>query len=407
MFSAPVWLLSCASNDNNNNTNDSGFATLGDGETASELDSMEAGADDLESADASDDMSELENEFEDMGIEEEAPTSASAQSEELEPMDNSGDADLDNLLDGGGEATPESFAENTETSQENSSWENVPMGSGPRSAVTSSSPQIPSEAFEKGGALLNRFYFSRKGDSWDSISQTLYGTREKSLSLQTWNGRRLRPGKLVYYESPSNRNDSNMVSYYEERGIRPEAYSLKRGESLSMVAQRQYGDGRSWKEIAGLNGIAAPDEIKVGTQLMLYPGSGGSDYSQNVAQAEPMPSTPEPEPAPQIAQEPSRQEEDDYSGFDSAPQPAVPPPIAQAPPPPVFNPPPPPVTSSSRQRFSTARMIQQNLFALAISGIVVVLLIALYVVNKRKKNSAMRQDGLLDEGFVPPRAGRR
>ncbi|MEZ4750998.1 MAG: LysM domain-containing protein [Bdellovibrionota bacterium] len=341
VLSAPVWLLSCASNDNNSASNDGGFATLGDDETASDLDSMEAGADDLEMAGAADDMSELESEFEDLGVEEESPklaeSSEFAGSEsEYEALDNSGDADLDNLLEGGGEASPETFVEDTKP--DSGGWENVPVGDGPRSAVVSSTPQIPSEAFEKGGALLNRFYFSRKGDTWDSISQMFYGSREKSLSLQTWNGRRLRPGKLVFYESPSNRNDSSMISYYEERGIRPESYALQRGETLSILAQRQYGDGRSWKEIAGLNSITSPDTVKVGTQLMLYPGSGGSAYSQSVARNEPMPSTPEPEPAPQVTQE---AQEEDYSGFDTAPQPAaVPPPVAQAPPPPVYNPPP-------------------------------------------------------------------
>ncbi|MCB0404372.1 MAG: LysM peptidoglycan-binding domain-containing protein [Bdellovibrionales bacterium] len=402
VLTAPVWLLSCASNDNNKNNNDSGFATLGEEETASDLDAMNA--DDLELAGASEDMSELENEFEDLGVEEDSPKIAeNGAPEELEAPDNSGDTDLDNLLEGGGEASPETYKEeNTATS----SWDNVPVGNGPRSAVSSNTPQIPSEAFEKGGALLNRYYFARKGDSWGSISQTLYGSGEKSLSLQTWNGRRLRPGKLVFYESPSNRNDSSMVSYYEERGIRPETYALRKGETLSIVAQRQYGDGRSWKEIAGLNRITAPDAVKVGTELMLYPGTSGSSYSPTVAQAEPMPSTPEPEPAAPITQDAGPQDED-YSGFDTAPQAAVPPPVAQTPPPPVYNPPPPPVMNNGRQRFSTARLIQQNLFALAISGIVVVLLIALYVVNKRRKGSAMRQDDLLDEGFAPPRAGRR
>lgn len=46
-------------------------------------------------------------------------------------------------------------------------------------------------------------------------------------------------------------------------------YTVKRGDSLSKIAQEQLGDASRWPEIAQINAISNPDLIHPGQQLRL------------------------------------------------------------------------------------------------------------------------------------------
>lgn len=50
---------------------------------------------------------------------------------------------------------------------------------------------------------------------------------------------------------------------------RPQQYTVKSGDTLWVIAQRTYGDGARWKEIADANGIRDPRTLKVGQVLTL------------------------------------------------------------------------------------------------------------------------------------------
>jgi LysM repeat protein len=46
-------------------------------------------------------------------------------------------------------------------------------------------------------------------------------------------------------------------------------YTVKRGDSLSLIARRRYGSAARWREIADINGIPDPTKIRVGQVLQL------------------------------------------------------------------------------------------------------------------------------------------
>src|SRR6266478_9251519 len=49
------------------------------------------------------------------------------------------------------------------------------------------------------------------------------------------------------------------------------SYVVQHGDSLSMIAQRQYGDSEVWPEIGKINGIANPLLLRQGMTLKLPP----------------------------------------------------------------------------------------------------------------------------------------
>lgn len=50
-----------------------------------------------------------------------------------------------------------------------------------------------------------------------------------------------------------------------------EVHVFAAGESLSLIAQRRYGDWRLWQEIADYNGIEDARRVAPGTSLVIPP----------------------------------------------------------------------------------------------------------------------------------------
>jgi nucleoid-associated protein YgaU len=44
---------------------------------------------------------------------------------------------------------------------------------------------------------------------------------------------------------------------------------VKAGDSLSSIARRTLGDATRWREIADANGLASPDLIRPGQEIMI------------------------------------------------------------------------------------------------------------------------------------------
>lgn len=282
-------------------------------------------------------------------------------------------------------------------------------------------PKIPTEAIHKKGVALNRFYFLRKGDTPKKVSNLIYQGPQKSKALLGWNGgtSQWKPGKVVYYSSPSQPDDSQMRSFYQEHGIAPDEYQVKRGDWLSRIATKKLGSPLSWKEIAIVNGMERPDAIEPGQKLAVYPiDLNGGAVPQHQAEvpreeAAPVVKTPEPETksvasAPKIDAplvEPS-----------TPPAPVETPAIqAEAPPvqpPPVPETPPTPQNDivkakKSNQNFNISKLIEQNLFFIVIGGGVAVLLLALMAVSRKKKAKKAKQSFDDDEDFDSPKAKRK
>lgn len=256
-------------------------------------------------------------------------------------------------------------------------------------------PQIPGRAIKVKNKLLNRFYFVRKGDTPAKVSSLLYGSPTHAKDLTNWNTKSgtWRPGKLVFYSSPTQPEDAQMQSFYQERSVPAEEYEVAQGEGITTIAKNQLGNPGSWKEIAVVNGLDKPSDLESGKKLTIYP-KDLSPYGAAAALAlAANRSTPEPTPA----------------------QPAVsntPPPMeAQAPaPPPVDKMPTPPTDLNKGKKapqkgFDVGVFLKQNLFTLAMGGVVALLLVTLLAVNKRKKKT--KKDDFMDDGFANQRTKRK
>lgn len=296
----------------------------------------------------------------------------------------------------------------------------------PRAVGTGKVPKIPANAIKRGKDTLNRFYFVRKGDTRKSVAELLYGNPARAKELAKWNKGEFAPGRLVYYSSPQQPEDPQMRSFYQERGVQPEEYAVGKGDTLGKIAKKRLGDGRSWKEIAVVNGIEKPGALEPGQKLAIYPlgfTGGGMASARDMA------------PPPAAEKRPREARNGRDKGRTGKPQPPpdtqpaieVPaaPPIAEMPaatppeiaPPPVAPLPPPAAEPMSPDSFrkktkkpgpgmDIANIIQQNLFFIVIGAGVSILLLALLAVNKKRKARSEAGD-FGEDGFASPRAKRR
>jgi len=271
-------------------------------------------------------------------------------------------------------------------------------------------PQVPSNAFMKKGARLNRFYFVRKGDSAKKVSRLIYGNASQSKSLVSWNGSSWNPGKMLFYSSPQNPEDEKMQSFYQESQVTPEEYKVKKGDWLSLIAKRKLGDVRSWKELSVVNGIESPNALEAGQVLAIYPKNLNSKKAPAVAeaprparqeyQAQPqnvVPIAQEPElaraieeavpvqPQPQAQAQPQAQPQPQPQAQDQAQaqpqQVREPEPQVQ----PVQEPEPEIAPASPLSKLNIEQLIEQNFVAILIGAALIILLLALSARKKRLK----------------------
>lgn len=275
----------------------------------------------------------------------------------------------------------------------------------PHAPYVASVPKIPGSALHKKGAMLNRFYFTRRGDTAKSVSELLYGDTAHAKSLMKWNpsAKKMLAGTLIYYQSPSQPHDKQMRSFYQERSINPDEYTVQRGDWLSKVAATKLGSSGSWKEIAVVNGMDSPNSLEVGKKIAIYPkdlsNSTGSNtqVAEETVPAEPPPTAPKvTNERPQTPPPPSPQ------------QPMEPPPVTQAAPPIVPAPEepmrrPPVVSNNNGNNVNISKVVEQNFFAVAIGVLIVFLLVLLTALNRRKRS---RRDDLSDD-FASPKAKRK
>jgi hypothetical protein len=251
-------------------------------------------------------------------------------------------------------------------------------------------PKIPGSAISKKGSNLNRFYFARKGDNPKQLSQLLYGNADHEKDLVEWNGSNWKPGSLIFYSSPIDANDTKMQAFYQERNVPVEEYAVETDDTVFSIAEKKLGDKRSWKEIAAINGMENSNGIEAGQKLALY-AADLSQFTPDKAAAAVAQNTP---PKPDA---------------NAATPPTPPPPAEVAPPVPPIEPPPPSPKPFSpppqhSNGFDVAQLIQQNIIAVGIGGIILVLLVTLMALNRKKKAG---QEDFGDENFNSPRARRK
>ncbi|NDG26490.1 MAG: hypothetical protein EB120_04870, partial [Proteobacteria bacterium] len=187
-----IWFLSCAHQNRMREEGDAGF------EDAASAEQTEPQAE-MAQADAatSETQAQATEGNEKTPQEEPASETPTAENQNAAPQENAGEMASAEVPPSTSEPVAEPKMEEPSVDQVQIS-EPVPT---PRVWV-SRLPKIPSRALKRKGSHLNRFYFSRKGDTPKSVSQLLYSDTQHAKKLVAWNGKNWVPGKLLFYTSP-------------------------------------------------------------------------------------------------------------------------------------------------------------------------------------------------------------
>jgi hypothetical protein len=155
-------------------------------------------------------------------------------------------------------------------------------------------PKMMSQPVVRNGSTLNRYYFMRSGDSAESLSKLFYDSGDRAAELVEWNGpvAHWEAGKVIYYRSGKQADDTRLVSYYMEAGVKAEQVEMLPGDTLRTVASTRYGSQNSWREIASLNGMRYENDAPSNRTLKMYPKTWGTDAV--VAQADKVQAMPNP-----------------------------------------------------------------------------------------------------------------
>lgn len=134
--------------------------------------------------------------------------------------------------------------------------------------------KVKSMAFSAGGTNLNRVYLARAGETRPEIAQKIYGDKSRSKDLLKWNGflsRGVKVGDKIYYSSPTNPTDTNMMTYYEDVGIPAQNYVSRDGDNIREVSKTLLGDKDSWKEVWATNpDIESKGDIAAGLNVRYW-----------------------------------------------------------------------------------------------------------------------------------------
>jgi hypothetical protein len=242
--------------------------------------------------------------------------------------------------------------------------------SGAMGAPADSKPVIPLQKmvtapFTKKGIIANALYVARPGDTLKTVSDKIYG-QDKVADLKKINTavahRALRVGDKIYYNSPQRPTDNTqMLTYYEDKGLAPEVYLAQSGDNLHAVGKKLLGDKNSWKELWVTNpDVESKSDLTEGTRLRYWSNETAPTVpvadnpanlpppGQNVAANAPPPAQGQvgaPPPMPEQAPPPPPPG-GQPPAVNAAPPPPPPPVADSAPPPPpptmANNTPPPP-----------------------------------------------------------------
>ena len=182
-------------------------------------------------------------------------------------------------------AGPEKVAEAQSASSEDKDFQDVTPGAEEEASFVTVSEtgktwvpvkKIQTTSFRKGGVLANSVYLARPQDTLGSVAEKIYGESSKKKLLLTLNphfqGKTLKVGDKVYYNSPMRPTDSSRVlTYYEELGLSPQSYISKSGDNIRVLSKEFLGDSGSWKEVWAYNlQIESKGELPAGSTLRYW-----------------------------------------------------------------------------------------------------------------------------------------
>ena len=156
--------------------------------------------------------------------------------------------------------------------------------------------KIKTQPYNQAGFLVNAVYVARKGDDIQSISNKIFGVDQVD-QLQAINlflkRRGVKVGDKIYYQSPNRPQDSSqLLFYFEDKGIPPQYHQAQAGENIRQIASQLLGDSNSWKEIWATNpDLQSKGVLNQSVTFKYWPE--GADVNNQLP-------PPEPEPEPSV-----------------------------------------------------------------------------------------------------------
>ena len=218
---------------------------LSQAEEGGEGDSFE-----MSSQDSTDDIEYIDEEDEEF-LEE----GALVMDDTEENREDLGSVDEESAVDNVDESSSEFFSADTSTQGKEPSSLGTVVTPAPKKWV--SYKKIKNKPYNMAGFLINAVYIAREGDSGQSISQKIFGSDqvEKLYAINPYlKARSVKTGDKIYYPSPNRPQDSSqLLFYFEDKGIPPQYHQGQAGENIRTIASSLLGHQDSWKEIWATN----------------------------------------------------------------------------------------------------------------------------------------------------------
>lgn len=231
--------------------------------------------------------------------------------------------------------------ESSESSESSDSSEKSPSFFSEKSAPSPPSPKvvipkktwipykkIKNQAYKAAGFLVNTVYIARSGEDIQSVSETIFGTDQVN-QLYAINphlkARGVKVGDKIYYQSSHRSQDSSqLLFYFEDKGIQPNYHQVQAGENIRTVASQLLGHAESWKEIWATNpDLQSKGKLDQSVTIKYWPPgrtAGGGGMEEPVP-----PSSPQPAPSPEEGTEEGTEEALSPPPTDEVPHPEEPP----------------------------------------------------------------------------------
>lgn len=248
--------------------------------------------------------------------------------------------------------------------------------------------------FKSGDQLMNAVYIARPGDNYKKISTMIYGSGDRAKELKKVNnGKTVKPGEKIYYNSPQRPTDeSKIATYYEDMGMLPEVYVSKEGDNIRTLSKDLLGFDGAWKEVWALNAVESKGKLPAGTELRYWKAAAPAAEAKPVEVAKnDLPPPPPPPPMNDLPPPPPPMPEQPMAAKTELPPPPPPPDLPPPPPPPevAVNPPPPPPPPKKAAAKKDAALIagldQDTIMMLGGAGIVALGVVAMLIVRKRRQ----------------------
>lgn len=138
-------------------------------------------------------------------------------------------------------------------------------------ALPRSGGQPPTVTVSAPGGVIPTFYEGMRwvveALSWGDALMNTYNNRTRQAVTVTL--LQAVADDLIKRSPAKDRKASDARAKGSGKGAKNKRYTVKRGDTLSKIAAKQLGSAKRWREIAKLNNIRDPKNVKVGRVLKL------------------------------------------------------------------------------------------------------------------------------------------